>query len=55
MDIVVETSRFPRVGETLTGEHVHFIPSGKGSKLAVAAARLGGQTTMIAGMRPKKI
>ncbi|GFZ84715.1 ribokinase [Paenibacillus marchantiophytorum] len=47
MDIVVETSRFPRVGETLTGEHVHFIPGGKGANQAVAAARLGGQTTMI--------
>ncbi|MCP3773799.1 ribokinase [Paenibacillus sp. MZ04-78.2] len=47
MDIVVETSRFPRVGETLTGEQVHFIPGGKGANQAVAAARLGGQTTMI--------
>ncbi|NEW05034.1 ribokinase [Paenibacillus sp. SYP-B3998] len=47
MDIVVETSRFPRVGETLTGEHVHFIPGGKGANQAVAAARLGAQTTMI--------
>ncbi|MEW9701387.1 ribokinase [Paenibacillus sp. SI8] len=47
MDIVVEAPRFPRVGETLSGDRVHFIPGGKGANQAVAAARLGGQTTMI--------
>ena len=47
MDIVTKTSRFPQAGETLTGEEVHFIPGGKGANQAVAAARLGAQTTMI--------
>lgn len=47
MDIVVETERYPRVGETLLGEKVSFIPGGKGANQAVAGARLGAETAMI--------
>ncbi|WP_219838077.1 ribokinase [Paenibacillus sp. R14(2021)] len=47
MDIVVETDRYPQVGETLLGRSVRFIPGGKGANQAVAAARLGAETAMI--------
>ncbi|WP_199624614.1 ribokinase [Paenibacillus alkalitolerans] len=47
MDIVVETDRFPQLGETLLGERVRFIPGGKGANQAVAGARLGAETAMI--------
>lgn len=47
MDIVIETGRFPQVGETLLGERVRFTPGGKGANQAVAAARLGADTAMI--------
>jgi ribokinase len=47
MDIVVEADRPPQMGETVAGNHVHFIPGGKGANQAVASARLGAKTTMI--------
>ncbi|MED4954165.1 ribokinase [Paenibacillus macerans] len=47
MDIVVETPRHPRVGETLLGDRVRFVPGGKGANQAVAAARLGAEAAMI--------
>jgi ribokinase len=47
MDIVVKVSRFPVGGETILGNEIHFIPGGKGANQAVAAARLGAQTTML--------
>lgn len=47
MDIVVEVERPPLMGETVSGNQVHFIPGGKGANQAVAAARLGARTTMI--------
>ncbi|MDR6225425.1 ribokinase [Desmospora profundinema] len=47
MDVVVEAPRQPRMGETLLGKNVHFIPGGKGANQAVAAARLGAKTSMI--------
>lgn len=47
MDIVVETEQYPQVGETLMGQRVAFTPGGKGANQAVAAARLGAETTMI--------
>jgi ribokinase len=47
MDIVMETKRFPLIGETILGDNVSFIPGGKGANQAVAAARLGGQTSII--------
>lgn len=50
MDIVVEAQRQPKMGETISGDNVHFIPGGKGANQAVAAARLGAQTSMIGSL-----
>jgi ribokinase len=47
MDVVVRTSRAPRLGETVLGDEVHFIPGGKGANQAVAAARLGADVTLV--------
>jgi len=47
MDIVIESQRFPQIGETIMGQHVHFIPGGKGANQAVALSRLGAETTLI--------
>lgn len=47
MDVVTEVERLPEQGETLLGEKVSFLPGGKGANQAVAAARLGAETTMI--------
>jgi ribokinase len=47
MDIVVETDRYPQMGETIMGERIRFIPGGKGANQAVAGARLGAETAMI--------
>ncbi|AOY00219.1 ribokinase [Jeongeupia sp. USM3] len=47
MDLVVGTTRFPRLGETLFGERFATHPGGKGANQAVAAARLGAQVTMV--------
>lgn len=47
IDIVVETDRFPQVGETILGSKVSYVPGGKGANQAVASARLGAETYMI--------
>jgi ribokinase len=47
MDVVVTTPRLPLAGETIAGNSLHFIPGGKGSNQAVAAARLGGQVKFV--------
>jgi ribokinase len=47
MDLVVETSTFPRLGETLPGARFAAHAGGKGANQAVAAARLGAQVTML--------
>jgi ribokinase len=47
MDLVTKTSKIPKVGETVLGHSFHTIPGGKGANQAVAAARLGGDVTMI--------
>ncbi|MBM3647964.1 MAG: ribokinase [Alphaproteobacteria bacterium] len=46
MDVVVQSARRPAVGETLPGATVSFLPGGKGSNQAIAAARLGVPTVM---------
>lgn len=40
MDVVAQTDRHPAPGETIFGHHLRYIPGGKGSNQAVAAARL---------------
>lgn len=47
MDVVVEAERAPKMGETVLGQKVHFLPGGKGANQAVALARLGADVTMI--------
>jgi len=47
MDLVVRAPRIPQPGETIIGRDFHVIPGGKGANQAVAAARLGGQVSMV--------
>lgn len=47
MDLVVTAERMPRVGETIEGSNIHYIPGGKGANQAVGCARLGADVTMI--------
>lgn len=47
MDLVVNTPKVPSIGETLLGSGFMTVPGGKGANQAVAAARLGGQVSMI--------
>ena len=46
MDISVSVSRLPGPGETILGGQAVAAPGGKGANQAVAAARLGADTTM---------
>ncbi len=46
MDLVLQTPRMPRPGESLIGQTYHHIPGGKGANQAVAAARLGADVTL---------
>ncbi len=47
-DMVVKTERFPKPGETILGGEFFLFPGGKGANQAVAAARLGGEVTLVA-------
>lgn len=47
LDLVAQTERLPRPGETVTGATFTRVPGGKGANQAVAAARLGAVVTMI--------
>ena len=47
MDLVVLTSRYPEIGETLTGEGFMTFAGGKGANQAVAASRLGSSVVML--------
>jgi ribokinase len=46
-DLVVHVDRFPRPGETLSGDGFTRFPGGKGANQAYAAARLGGMVAMV--------
>lgn len=46
-DLVVRTPRFPKPGETISGEDLQIIPGGKGANQAVAAARQGASVAMV--------
>lgn len=48
MDLVVQVASHPRAGETLQGSDYTLHPGGKGGNQAVAAARAGGPTRLIA-------
>jgi ribokinase len=47
MDVVATAGRHPRIGETVAGTALLYFPGGKGANQAVAAAKLGAQTTLI--------
>lgn len=46
-DLVVRSPRFPKPGETISGEDLQIIPGGKGANQAVAAARQGASVSMV--------
>lgn len=48
MDCVASVQSIPRPGETVSGNDLNYYPGGKGANQAVAAARLGAPTSMIA-------
>lgn len=47
-DMVIKAARLPQPGETILGGRFFMFPGGKGANQAVAAARLGGQVTLVA-------
>ncbi len=47
MDLVIQTSRMPIAGETLTGGGFIANPGGKGANQAVAVSKLGGNAYMV--------
>ncbi|MGW2837264.1 ribokinase [Streptomyces sp. NPDC001493] len=47
MDLVAYVARAPALGETVAGKEFRTVPGGKGANQAVAAARAGGEVTMI--------
>lgn len=47
MDLVTQTVRLPRPGETVVGQNFATVPGGKGANQAMAAARLGAETVMV--------
>lgn len=46
-DLVINLSRFPTPGETVTGSGLAIYAGGKGANQAFAAARLGGKVSML--------
>ena len=47
-DMVIKATRLPQPGETILGGNFFMFPGGKGANQSVAAARLGGQVTLVA-------
>jgi ribokinase len=50
LDIVCRVQDLPAPGETVAGQSVHRLPGGKGGNQAVAAARCGAPTVMVAAV-----
>ncbi len=50
MDLVADTTVFPKPGETVFGDSFTTVCGGKGGNQAIAAAKLGADVTMIAGV-----
>ena len=48
MDLVLRIASIPQPGQTVAGHSFATVPGGKGANQAVAAARCGGQVSMIA-------
>ena len=49
-DMVVKSGRFPSPGETVLGGEFFMFPGGKGANQAVAAARMGAETTFLCAL-----
>src|SRR4051794_32086605 len=47
LDLVVQSERLPRPGETVSGAQFSRVPGGKGANQAVAAARLGAEGALV--------
>lgn len=47
MDIVISAERMPKMGETILGQGVAYLPGGKGANQAVAIARLNGDVKLV--------
>ena len=47
VDSVIEMKQMPVVGETVLGTKLIYVPGGKGANQACAAAKLGGNVTML--------
>ncbi|MEW5871339.1 MAG: ribokinase [Chloroflexota bacterium] len=47
MDLIIRADHLPRTGETIIGSDLKTAAGGKGANQAVAAARLGGQVSMV--------
>ncbi len=52
VDLVARVTRFPRPGETLTGETFAVLPGGKGANQALAARRAGAVVAMVGAVGP---
>lgn len=47
MDLVIKVNRMPKIGETIKAEKISYLIGGKGANQAVAASRLGVDTTLL--------
>lgn len=47
MDIVITTTRMPKIGETIIGEQIDYFVGGKGANQAVAASRYGASARFL--------
>jgi ribokinase len=47
MDMVVEVDEMPKIGQTIKGKNLEYIPGGKGANQAYAASKLGAKVSMI--------
>ncbi|AZR73752.1 ribokinase [Anoxybacter fermentans] len=47
MDLVVQTDRYPKKGETIIGNDFKLVPGGKGSNQALTIGKLGGNVSFI--------
>jgi ribokinase len=55
LDLVVQSERLPRPGETVSGARFSRVPGGKGANQAVAAARLGARVAMFGCVGPDAV
>ncbi len=47
MDMVIEMKKMPRIGESVMGRNITYIPGGKGGNQAFAAGKLGNRVMML--------